>query len=88
MIYLNAFGCVETILFVDIEELHKYIMKKLNKRVRKYFKNDIERIFNNDKLDMSLWGKLLLFYLNQSDKNHIYKFKDTYDWVLEKYERE
>lgn len=88
MIYLNVFGCVDSIMFTDIEELHNYIMKKLNKKIRKYFQNDIDRIFKNDRLDMKNWSELLIFYLNQSDKNHIYKFKDTYDWVLEKYERE
>lgn len=88
MIYLNVFGCVDSIMFTDIEELHNYIMKKLSKKIRKYFQNDIDRIFKNDRLDMENWGKLLLFYLNQSDKNHIYKFKNDYNWVLEKYERE
>lgn len=88
MIYLNVFGCVDSIMFTDIEELHDYIMKKLNKKIRKYFQNDIERIFKGNRLDMENWGKLLLFYLNQSDKNHIYKFKNDYNWVIEKYERE
>lgn len=87
MLYLNHFGDYESILFTDIHELHKYIMKNIKRSLRKYFKNDIERIFNNDRLDMSLWSQLLLFYLNKSSGKHFYKFKNCCEWILLIYDK-
>lgn len=81
MINLNFFGNSEHILFYDIEELHQFILNRLDKKLSSSFKKDIKNLFNNDKLNMQLWSQLLLFYLNQ-DKTHYYKFKNCCDWVL------